>query len=183
MTLTSTPIAELDHEPTDPATRVQTASLEWARDTRRPSRPWLPIGAHRPVGLDWRDLVRLFGDAVVVAPAAPAPVSDVGRTIPSRGTDPGTSHRAEPTPIRARTQRAKLLESFGLPSAVEGITDEEAMELATGVSPGSEYAKRCSELRDAELIRPTGATRKGGTGIERIVSQITEEGIRVLATL
>lgn len=186
MTTSTTAAPTIDHEPTDPAARLRTGRLEWARDTRATRRPWLPIGAHRAVGLDWPDLVRMFPDAEVVEPA---PVSEVGRTIPARRTDPGTSHKATPTPVRARTQRAKLLESFGLPSSVEGITDEEAMEKAVGVSPVSEYAKRCSELRDAGLIAvvvdESGATvvRKGNTGIDRIVSRITDEGHRVLAAL
>lgn len=182
---TATPIASTD-EPTNPAARVQTSTLEWARDTRRATgRPWLPLGAHRPVGLEWHELRRLFPDAVVVVP-----VSEVGRTIPARRTDPGTSHAAAPPPVKARTQRAKLLESFGLLSAAEGITDEEAMEKAVGVSPSSEYAKRCSELREAGLIElclyagtASPVTRKGNTGVERIVCRITEEGHRVLAAL
>ncbi len=117
-------------------------------------------------------------------------MSDVGRSIPSRRTDPGTSHAAELPPVKAKTQRAKLLESFGLLSSAEGITDEEAMEKAVGVSPSSEYAKRCSELRDAGLIEvclysgtSSPVTRKGNTGKERIVSRITDDGHRVLAAL
>lgn len=181
MTVT-TQLADATEEPTDPAARVRTSSLEWAVDTRSTSRfRWLPLGIHKPAAVPWNELRRMFPDAVLVLPDPP--LSPVGRTIPARRTDPATSHAATLTPIKARTQRAKLLESFGLLSAAEGITDEEAMEKATGVSPLSEYAKRCSELREAGLIEPTGATRKGGNGKDRIVSKITEEGHRVLSQL
>lgn len=187
MTTTQQPISAVDTEPTDLGVRVSTGNLEWGIDTRATTRfRWMPFGTHRPAGVSWGDLRRLHPDAIV---ATPEPVSVVGRTIPSRRTDPSTSHAAEPTPVRAGTQRARLLEAFGLPSAAEGLTDEEAMEKATGVSAISEYAKRCSELRDAGLIEVVrdseGAylVRKGGTGIDRIVSRITDEGNKVLSSL
>lgn len=177
--MSTRPITEVTIEPTDLAARVNTGGLEWALDTRVASRfRWLPLGVHKPSGASWNDLRRLHPHATVTVPMSP-----VGRTIPARTTDPSTSHAATLTPIKARTQRAKLLESFGLLSAAEGITDEEAMEKATGVSPLSEYAKRCSELREAGLIETTGAVRKGGTGKDRIVSKITDEGHRVLSSL
>lgn len=101
------------------------------------------------------------------------------RTIPARNTDPGTSHAAtEEIKVRAGTQRAKLLTVFrhGGFFGVDGLTDEQAMEGAVGVSPTSEYAKRCSELREAGFIEPTGETRRGASGMERIVSRITDKG-------
>lgn len=79
-------------------------------------------------------------------------------------------------PVRAGTQRARLLAAFALPEAADGLTDEEAADLADGVPYRSEFAKRCSELRAAALIVPTGVTRKGVAGLERIVSQITDQG-------
>lgn len=104
----------------------------------------------------------------------------VGRTIPSRRSDPGTSHNAATAiKVKAGTQRAKLLLAFrdAPTTRLQGdLTDEEAMEDAEGVSPVSEYAKRCSELRDAGLIEPTGETRKGASGVDRIVSVITDAG-------
>lgn len=104
-----------------------------------------------------------------------APVRPAGTTPAARTTDPQTSHRAAAAiTLRAGTQRALLLQSFV--RAGEGLTDEEAMERAVGVSPSSEYAKRCSELREAGWISPTGQTRKGNSGQDRIVSEITDAG-------
>lgn len=98
------------------------------------------------------------------------------RTIPARSTDPDTSHRAtEEIKVRAGTQRAKLLQAFALTPDF-GLTDEEAALTADGVPLRSEYAKRCSELREAGLIEPTGETRKGGSGQDRMVSWITAKG-------
>lgn len=79
------------------------------------------------------------------------------------------------------TQQARLLAAFAQPAAADGLTDEEAADLADGVPYRSEFAKRCSELREAGLIVPTGATRKGVAGHERIVSQITDAGRAVVA--
>ena len=100
--------------------------------------------------------------------------------IPSRATDPATSHAAEPDRWRTGSQAIRLLQAF---AALIDATDEEAMEQAIGVSPLSEYAKRCSELREAGLIEPTIYTRPGYSGRERMVSTITEAGARVLVRL
>jgi len=98
----------------------------------------------------------------------------VGRTIPSRATDPATSHAAaRVVTVKAGTQRAYLLAAFSLS---EDLTDEQAADAAEGVTPWSEYAKRCSELRDGGFIQPTGDTRPGQAGVERIVSKITTKG-------
>lgn len=105
----------------------------------------------------------------------------VARTIPSRNTDPGTSHAATTAiTVKANTQRARLLVAF---SALADATDEEAMEKAEGVSPMSEFAKRCSELRDGGLIETTGEARTGSSGVPRIVSRITDAGRAVVAGL
>jgi hypothetical protein len=110
-----------------------------------------------------------------------------GRVIPSRRTDPETSHQAAASVVvTARNQRGRLLAAHATASqyvSYDGLTDEEAMENAQGVAPTSEFAKRCSELRDAGLIVPTGATRKGGAGIPRIVSKITDQGLKVARNL
>lgn len=107
----------------------------------------------------------------------------VGRTIPSRRLDPATSHAAEPVTIKAGTQRARLLAAFATDAATDGLTDEEAADLADGVPYRSEFAKRCSELRDGGHIAPTGATRTGVAGHQRIVSRITDAGRTALAAL
>lgn len=113
-----------------------------------------------------------------------------GRVIPSRTTDPATSHQAAATiTVKAGTQRAHLLEAFLLCDNQDwrrdrGMTDEEAMNLAyPKVLPESEYSKRCSELREAGLIEPTGVTRTGSSGHQRIVSRITEAGRKAVASL
>ncbi len=104
------------------------------------------------------------------------------KTIPARNTDPGTSHAAtRAIALRAGTQRARLLEAFALEAAAFGLTDEEAADLADGVPYRSEFAKRCSELREAGWIEPTGQTRKGVAGHDRIVSRITDAGRIVLS--
>jgi hypothetical protein len=84
-----------------------------------------------------------------------------GRVIPSRATDPVTSHKAAAAvTVKAGSQRAALLTAFWLMDrdapGIDGATDEEAMRMAgpTLVNPLSEYSKRCSELREAGLIEP-----------------------------
>jgi hypothetical protein len=100
----------------------------------------------------------------------------------ARTTDPRTSHQWNGEKMRPGTQAHRLLQTFGRwPD--DGLTDEQAMEKSDGVSPLSEYAKRCSDLRSAGLIRDTGRDRKGGSGLDRIVSEITEKGKAVLARL
>lgn len=100
----------------------------------------------------------------------------LGRTIPSRRTDPDTSKAAgELIKIRAGSQRALLLGAFwNFPG---GLTDEQAMKAAHGVAATSEYSKRCSELREGGYIEPTGETRPGAAGPQRIVSRITPKGV------
>lgn len=185
---TATPITELDHEPTDPAARVHTpheadpdrAPVEWARDTR--TGQWRPLG--QAGGYGWAALRMLFPDSTVNVPAL-----STGGVIPGRRTDPSTSTPKGPVIVRANTQRHRLLAAFGraadglYPSLGDALTDEEAAHRAAEVSMSSEYAKRCSELREAGLIAPTGDTREGAAGAARIVSRITERGAMVLTRL
>jgi hypothetical protein len=128
-----------------------------------------------------------FCECDATFPDVKSQLPEAGRTIPSRNTDPGTSHAAaRSVSVRAGTQRAKLLLTFyvdGQLAEKPGLTDEEAMEMSEGVSPVSEFAKRCSELRDAGLIEPTGETRKGNAGVDRIVSAITDKGRTVARSL
>jgi hypothetical protein len=101
----------------------------------------------------------------------------LGEVIPSRSTDPGTSHAAaREIRVKAGSQRAHLLWRFFLVDDEYGSTDEQAMFYAEAVSPTSEYAKRCSELREGGFIEPTGETRAGSAGPQRIVSRITAKG-------
>lgn len=109
-------------------------------------------------------------------------LNELGRTIPSRRSDPDISRAAEPVKVRAGTQRARLLKAFAVHEigrAIHegpGLTDEQAMLCAEGVAYTSEYAKRCSELREGGFIVPTGETRAGAAGAQRIVSRITDKG-------
>jgi hypothetical protein len=45
------------------------------------------------------------------------------------------------------------------------------------------YWKRCSELRQAGYIKPTGETRVSSAGVEQQVCRITIEGRQVLNTI
>ena len=82
--------------------------------------------------------------------------------------------------VRAGSQRAMLLAAYG--SNVY-LTDEEAGDVS-GLSmlPKCCYWKRCSELRQAGYIRPTGKTRASSAGVEQQVCEITDEGSRVLSS-
>lgn len=104
-----------------------------------------------------------------------APIGRAADHPTARTTDPRTSDGTRTYSLKAGTQRAKLLATFGRwPD--DGLTDEQAMERTEGVGPFSEYATRCSELRNAGWITDTGKDRKGNSGTPRIVSRITEAG-------
>lgn len=107
-------------------------------------------------------------------------LDELGRVIPSRTSDPDTSRVAERVvKVKAGTQRALLLVAFNDYDCTAqgcGLTDEQAMKAAPGVSAASEFAKRCSELREGGFIEPTGETRLGAAGTPRIVSRITAKG-------
>ena len=82
--------------------------------------------------------------------------------------------------VRAGSQRAILLAVY---DSNVYLTDEEAGN-ASGLSmlPKCCYWKRCSELRQAGYIRPTGKTRTSSAGVEQQVCEITDEGSRVLSS-
>ncbi len=67
-------------------------------------------------------------------------------------------------------------------TATAGLTDEEAGTV-TGLadSPRCCYWKRCSELRQAGYISPTGGARASTAGELQQVCRITEAGMAVLA--
>lgn len=75
---------------------------------------------------------------------------------------------------RAGTQKAALLAAYQAAGAA-GLTDEEAAE-AAGISLRSCYWKRCGELRQDGVIAPTGQTRSGDAGVDRIVCRATSTG-------
>lgn len=107
-----------------------------------------------------------------------APIRRAADHPTARRTDPRTSDGTKTATMRAGTQRHRLLKAYGDTNAdlKGGLTDEEAMELAQGVRHDSEYATRCSELRNAGWIADTGSDRKGATGTPRIVCAITDMG-------
>jgi hypothetical protein len=82
--------------------------------------------------------------------------------------------------VRAGSQRAMLLAAY---DSNVYLTDEEAGNVS-GLSmlPKCCYWKRCSELRQAGYIRPTGKTRTSSAGVEQQVCEITDEGSRVLSS-
>lgn len=80
--------------------------------------------------------------------------------------------------VRAGSQRAKLLAVY---SSDIYLTDEEAGKVSgLAALPKCCYWKRCSELRQAGYIRPTGKTRTSSAGVEQQVCEITPDGERVL---
>lgn len=96
-----------------------------------------------------------------------------------RNGDGATSRAALPNlAVRAGSQRAHLLAEY---AEHDGLTDEEA-GLVSGLAdyPRCCYWKRCSELRQAGFIRPTGETRLSTAGEAQQVCAITQAGREVL---
>jgi hypothetical protein len=97
------------------------------------------------------------------------------RTGRHRRNDWATSvDGARSVAYRAGSQKALLLEAFRA-AWPDCLTDEEAA-VSAGVSLGSEYSKRCGELRQDGQIKVvkhwdgTVVTRVGRSGVTRIVS-------------
>lgn len=101
------------------------------------------------------------------------------RIIPSRNTDPDTSHKGEKdVALRADTQKYDLLDAFERYGPT--MMSEEAARLA-GISALSCYWKRCSELcLDMGYLEDTGNRKTGRSGSERIVYTITPRGSAAL---
>jgi len=95
----------------------------------------------------------------------------------ARESDPPTAHGAAAR-VRPGTQRYQLLAAHR--SHPGGLTDEEACAVAE-LSPTSEYATRCSELRNAGYLVDTTAVRLGDAGHPRLVRCITGLGLAALA--
>ena len=94
----------------------------------------------------------------------------------ARATDPGTSKAgARDVAIRAGSQKARLLRAYELAGA-HGLTDEEAGYVARMDHTG--YLKRCSELRAAGLIVPTGEQRLARSGSMQAVHALAEDARR-----
>jgi hypothetical protein len=84
--------------------------------------------------------------------------------------------------IRAGSQRATLLAVYA--GTLFGFTDEEA-GTTSGLArlPRCCYWKRCSELRQAGYIEPTGDTRLSTAGESQQVCRITQAGLDALASI
>ena len=98
-----------------------------------------------------------------------------------RRDDPSTSEEgAKAMTVRAGSQRAKLLARY----EQDSMTDEEAGN-ASGLAalPKCCYWKRCSELRQAGYIEPTGVMRLADTGVLQQVCKITQTGLDALGSL
>lgn len=92
----------------------------------------------------------------------------------ARLDDPETSRQAvKDLTVRAGTQRHRLLEAY---FQLHGATDEEAGKWAGLTENKCCYWKRCSELRQAGYITPTGETRASTAGVEQQVCYITPLG-------
>ena len=82
--------------------------------------------------------------------------------------------------VRAGSQRAKLLATY----LRDHLTDEEAGNVSGLASlPKCCYWKRCSELRQAGYISPTGETRVSSAGVEQQVCRITTLGFFTLSAI
>lgn len=88
----------------------------------------------------------------------------------ARANDHATSRAAGEALASLTPAHAQLLAAYM--AAPLGLTDEEAA-VAAGVDPRSCWWKRCGELRKAGLVAPTGATRPGSSGRQRIVCAAT----------
>ena len=98
-----------------------------------------------------------------------------------RANDPATSTKAtQNLSVRAGSQRALLLSRY----AVADMTDEEAGH-ASGLAllPKCCYWKRCSELRQAGYIAPTGEVRHSSAQVDQQVCSITQTGRDVMDSI
>ena len=82
--------------------------------------------------------------------------------------------------VRAGSQRALVLFWY----SIQALTDDEAGRWSgLAKRPKCCYWKRCSELRQAGYIEPTGETRVSLAGVEQQVCRITDQGMRALEAI
>jgi hypothetical protein len=102
--------------------------------------------------------------------------------LDARKSDTGTSvEGAKAIVIRAGTHRTVLLETYA--SCNYGITDEVAGVFSGLAKKNVGYWKRCSELRRAGYIVPTGETQKSSNGSMQQCCRITDAGRQAIARL
>ena len=90
----------------------------------------------------------------------------------ARDNDPATSHAALAKGRASRRSDCERLLSQYRRAGARGLTDAEAAERAGLLASG--YWKRCSDLRTAGSIAPTGETRLGANGRHLMVCRISE---------
>lgn len=105
---------------------------------------------------------------------------DVTASNPGRArrSDPDTSKAAGKNAIciiRWGSQRHTLLKAY----ADIGPSTDEQVGLRSGIRRVAD-TRRCSELRSAGLIEPTGETHPTSTGAMAMKCRITTEGLRTL---
>ena len=133
--------------------------------------------------------LQLFTDELFNTPTQPKPMTYdewasiglVNGWLGVRANDPDTSSKAaQNLGVRAGSQRELLLSRY----AVADMTDEEAGH-ASGLAmlPKCCYWKRCSELRQAGYIIPTGEVRHSSAGVDQQVCEITQAGRNVLDSI
>ena len=118
----------------------------------------------------------LFREAVATKLDNPAVFAP---TVSARRRDPGTSKLAGASvAMRAGSQKDVLLRAYA--NLTAGLTDEEAgTNSGLARNPKCGYWKRCSELRQAGFITPTGETRTSSVGEQQQVCAITEAGLEI----
>lgn len=98
-----------------------------------------------------------------------------------RQKDPDTSKAgAKSVSLRAGTQMARLAIAYRNHG---DMTDDEAGEVSGLRAEGAGYWKRCSDLRKAGIVEPTGDTREGRSGEQQRVCRLTAFGSILVNTL
>lgn len=98
-----------------------------------------------------------------------------------RSADPDTSTQAARDVIPRRGSQTMQLLAVYRNHALFGMTDEEAgIESGLAARPKCCYWKRCSDLRTAGFIEPTGDTRPSSAGSQMQVCRITAKGMEAL---
>lgn len=98
------------------------------------------------------------------------------RVIPSRASDPETSHEAEKS-ISVGREHLKMLRMF---ADGEEYNAWEAMTRSPDIDPESCYWKRCSDLKVSGHLTWTGEKRPGRNNRMREVYAITTKGLTYL---
>lgn len=97
----------------------------------------------------------------------------------ARQSDPSTSHDGvRAVSLRAGTQTTRIAMAY---LEHGDLIDDEAGAIAGLAHAG--YWKRCSDLRRAGIIEPTGETRPGRSGEQQRVCRLTPLGVTLLGAV